>query len=71
MARQKGKFSRDNPNNKQAEIVFTKENLTILDIVCNKKGISRNEYIDTLLNKEFSSIDKNKLADVMADLEKL
>lgn len=71
MARQKGKFSRDNPNNKQVDVVFTKENLTILDIVCNKKGISRNEYIDTLLNKEFSSIDKNKLADVMADLEKL
>lgn len=71
MARQKGKFSRDNPNNKQAEIVFTKENLTILDIVCNNKGISRNEYINTLLDKEFSSINKNKLADVMADLEKL
>lgn len=71
MAKEKGKYSKSNENIKSVKINFDVENLTIMQLLCTSKGISQHQYINSLLEKEFKKIDKTKLSDVMAELEKL
>lgn len=56
---------------KEVKFKLDVETFKILEYICTSKGISKGEYIKILLNNEFSKIDKNKLSDVMAELEKL
>ena len=56
---------------KQVKFNLDVETFKILEYICTSKGISKGEYIKSILNKEFSKIDKTKLSDVMAELEKL
>lgn len=56
---------------KEVKFKLDVETFKILEYICTSKGISKGEYIKSLLDNEFSKIDKTKLADVMAELEKL
>lgn len=56
---------------KEVKFKLDVETFKILEYICTSKGITKGEYIKTLLDNEFSKIDKNKLSDVMAELEKL
>lgn len=56
---------------KQVKFNLDVETFKILEYICTSKGISKGEYIKSILNKEFSKIDKTKLSDVIAELEKL
>lgn len=56
---------------KEVKFNLDVENLKILEFICTSKGIKRSDYINSLLDKEFSKIDKTKISDVMAELEKL
>lgn len=69
--KKENKFSTTNDNIKEVKINFDVEQLKILELICTSKGISRHQYINSLLDKEFSKLDKNKISDVMAELEKL
>lgn len=69
--KKENKYSTSNDNIKEVKINLDVENLKILELICTSKGISRHEYINSLLDNEFSKVDKNKISDVMAELEKL
>ena len=56
---------------KEVKFKLDVETFKILEYICTSKGISKGEYIQSWLDNEFSKIDKTKLADVMAELEKL
>ena len=58
-------------NTKSIKLNINNENLTLLELICNNKGITKHQYINSLLEKEFKKIDKTKLSDLMAELEKL
>lgn len=61
----------NNNNIKSVKINFDVENLTLMELLCNSKGISKHDFINSLLEKEFKEIDKNKLSDLISDLNKL
>lgn len=67
----KNKYSKSNENIQEVKFNLELENYKILNFICTIKGISKHQFINDVLNKEFNSIDKAKLSDVMADLEKL
>lgn len=65
------KYSKSNENIKEVKFNLDVENLKILEFICTSKGITKHQYINSLLETEFNKIDKSKLSDMMAELEKL
>lgn len=51
-------------------IKFEIDNLTILDAICNSKGLDRHEFINNLLNREFSDMKNLNVSDLVKEIGK-
>lgn len=64
-------MTKNKKENVSKTIKIANKNYLLLELVCSKKGITKSEYINSLLTEKFKNIDKDLISQLENNLQDL